>query len=60
MTQEVVEGRRLAAAVTSQPKKSRTGFKFSMFGLFGSKATQEEPEEEQVPMEPSREKPMEE
>ena len=31
-----------------------------LFGLVGSKATQEEPEEEQVPMEPSREKPMEE
>ena len=56
----MVEGRSLAAAVTAQPKKSRTGFKLSMFGLFGSKAAQKEPEEEEVPMEPSRDKPMEE
>ena len=37
--QDVKEGHKQAVqAVTKQPKRSRTGFKLSMFGLFGGRS----------------------
>ena len=35
--QDVKEGHKVQAT-TKQPKRSRTGFKLSMFGLFGGKS----------------------
>ena len=57
--QDVKEGHRQVQVQTKQPKRSRTGFKLSMFGLFGGKS-QVQQEEEDDDAEGTREQLMEE
>ena len=56
--QDVKEGHKVQAT-TKQPKRSRTGFKLSMFGLFGGKS-QVQQEEDNGDDEGTREQLMEE
>ena len=63
--QDVTEGRKPAGpAITSQPRPDRTGFKLSMFGLFGGWGDKAEDKAEdkagKVEDESTREKLMEE
>jgi len=57
--EDVKEGHRQVQVQTKQPKRSRTGFKLSMFGLFGGKS-QVQQEEEDDDAEGTREQLMEE
>merc|ERR1712172_189170 len=43
--EDVKEGHKVQATMTKQPKRSRTGFKLSMFGLFGGKGQVQQEEE---------------
>ena len=57
--QDVKEGHKQAVqAVTKQPKRSRTGFKLSMFGLFGGRS--QAPEEDVDDEEGTKQQQMEE
>ena len=57
--QDMKEGHKQVQVQTKQPKRSRTGFKLSMFGLFGGKS-QVQQEEDNGDAEGTREQLMEE
>ena len=52
------EGQVVPTTTKLQPKRSRTGFKLSMFGLFGGKGQQAQQEEDGEEEEGTREQLM--
>ena len=52
------EGQVVPTTTKLQPKRSRTGFKLSMFGLFGGKSQQAQQEEDGEEEEGTREQLM--